>query len=192
MPSADPETNANRGYAFLNFIDPSFAWMCARPATRRGKTSMPTLSLFSLPQQLPLRLLLPLPLLPPQPLLPLLLLLLLTWRKRILAPPIHSCSCYHRCCCSCWQKRFFAHPQGSRSPTRDGRWAASTRTRHRYYIIAYYVHCINHEDSKALDNAVSPSLKPSEARCACERECFCNAEAWASRTCTVYSVSSLS
>lgn len=23
----DPETNANRGYAFLNFIDPSFAWM---------------------------------------------------------------------------------------------------------------------------------------------------------------------
>merc|ERR1719271_959269 len=23
----DPETSANRGYAFLNFIDPSFAWM---------------------------------------------------------------------------------------------------------------------------------------------------------------------
>merc|ERR1719203_1645529 len=23
----DPETNANRGYAFLNFIDPTFAWM---------------------------------------------------------------------------------------------------------------------------------------------------------------------
>merc|ERR1719282_682076 len=23
----DPETNANRGYTFLNFIDPSFAWM---------------------------------------------------------------------------------------------------------------------------------------------------------------------
>lgn len=23
----DPETNANRGYAFLNFIDPSFSWM---------------------------------------------------------------------------------------------------------------------------------------------------------------------
>merc|ERR1719293_406942 len=23
----DPETNANRGYSFLNFIDPGFAWM---------------------------------------------------------------------------------------------------------------------------------------------------------------------
>ncbi|CAK0861572.1 unnamed protein product [Prorocentrum cordatum] len=26
-PPADPETQANRGYCFLNFIDPSFAWM---------------------------------------------------------------------------------------------------------------------------------------------------------------------
>eukprot|EP00913_Durusdinium_trenchii_P025954 g24351.t1 len=23
----DPETNANRGYAFINFINPSYAWL---------------------------------------------------------------------------------------------------------------------------------------------------------------------